>query len=258
MKVVILAGGLGTRLAEETSVRPKPMVEVGGLPILWHIMKMYSAHGFNEFVVCLGYKGYYIKEYFANYAMHNSSLEIDIRNRSVTYLADSDLPDWKIQLIDTGADSLTGGRLRRIRPYLNQDEPFCMTYGDGVADVDLTALVKFHEEHGLDATLTAVRPSGRFGSTVITNGRVDKFEEKPAGDGAQINGGFFVLHPRVLDRIEGDQTIWEREPLEGLARDGQLAAFDHGGFWQPMDTLRDKTHLEELWAEGSAPWKNWE
>ncbi|MEO6473142.1 MAG: glucose-1-phosphate cytidylyltransferase [Aeromicrobium sp.] len=258
MKVVILAGGLGTRLAEETSVRPKPMVEVGGFPILWHIMKIYSAYGFNEFVVCLGYKGYFIKEYFANYAMHNTSIEVDIQNRSVTYLADSDLPSWKIQLIDTGGDSLTGGRLKRVRSYLNDDEPFCMTYGDGVADIDLAALVSFHKEHGLDATLTAVRPSGRFGSTVISDGRVDKFEEKPAGDGAQINGGFFVLHPRVLDRIEGDQTIWEREPLEGLARDGQLAAFEHDGFWQPMDTLRDKAFLEELWTEGKAPWKAWE
>jgi len=258
MKVVILAGGLGTRLAEETSVRPKPMVEVGGHPILWHIMQIYSAHGFNEFVVCLGYKGYYIKEYFANYAMHNTSLEVDIANRSVTYLEDGGLPNWKIQLVDTGAETLTGGRLKRIRQYLPDDEPFCMTYGDGVADVDISALVAFHHEHGLDATLTAVRPSGRFGSTVITDNRVQKFEEKPAGDGAQINGGFFVLHPRVLDRIEGDHTIWEREPLEGLAGDGQLAAFEHSGFWQPMDTLRDKIHLDELWTEGKAPWKIWE
>ncbi|UDY23108.1 glucose-1-phosphate cytidylyltransferase [Nocardioides sp. Kera G14] len=258
MKVVILAGGLGTRLAEETSVRPKPMVEVGGFPILWHIMKMYSAHGLNDFVVCLGYKGYYIKEYFVNYAMHNSSIEVDIKNRSVSYLTEGDLPNWKIQLIDTGAESLTGGRLKRVRPYLPDDEPFCMTYGDGVADVDLTALIAFHKEHGLDATLTAVRPSGRFGSTVITDGRVQKFEEKPAGDGAQINGGFFVLQPHVLDRIEGDHTIWEREPLEGLAQDGQLAAFEHNGFWQPMDTLRDKMHLEELWTEGDAPWKIWD
>lgn len=257
LKVVILAGGLGTRLAEETSVRPKPMVEVGGFPILWHIMKVYSAYGFNDFVVCLGYKGYYIKEYFANYAMHNTSIEIDIQKRSVNYLADSDLPNWKIQLIDTGAETLTGGRLNRIRPYLDPSEPFCMTYGDGVADIDLGALVKFHHEQGLDATLTAVRPSGRFGSTVTAGNRVVKFEEKPAGDGAQINGGFFVLHPRVLDRIAGDDTVWEREPLESLARDGQLAAFPHEGFWQPMDTLRDKIFLESLWEEDNAPWKVW-
>ncbi len=259
MKAVILAGGLGTRLSEETGSRPKPMVEVGGYPILWHIMKIYSQHGFNEFVVCLGYKGYYIKEYFANYAMHNSSIEVDIRQRSVSFLGENEsLPDWKIQLIDTGVETLTGGRLKRVRPFLRDDEPFLMTYGDGVADVDLTALATFHREHGLDATLTAVRPSGRFGSTVITDGRVEKFEEKPAGDGGQINGGFFVLHPRVLDRIDGDATIWEREPLESLAHDGQLAAFEHNGFWQPMDTLRDKMHLEDLWAADQAPWKTWE
>lgn len=257
MKVVLLAGGLGTRLAEETSVRPKPMVEIGGFPILWHIMQIYSAHGFNDFVVCLGYKGYFIKEYFANYAMHNSSIEVDIRNRSVTYLSDDSLPPWKVQLVDTGADTLTGGRLKRVRAYLPDDEPFLMTYGDGVSDIDLGALVAFHQDHGLDATLTAVRPSGRFGSTTIVDRRVERFEEKPAGDGAQINGGFFVLHPRVIDRIEGDNTIWEREPLEGLARDSQLAAFEHDGFWQPMDTLRDRQHLESLWETGDAPWKVW-
>ena len=257
MKAVILAGGLGTRLAEETSVRPKPMVEVGGHPILWHIMQIYSAHGINDFIVCLGYKGYYIKEYFANYAMHNSSVAVDIRNRSLEFLGDNDLPAWKVQLIDTGAETLTGGRLKRVREWLDPDEPFCMTYGDGVADIDIGALLAFHEEHGLDATLTAVRPSGRFGATMIENERVTSFEEKPAGDGAQVNGGFFVLHPRVIDRIAGDETIWEREPLEGLARDGQLAAFDHSGFWQPMDTLRDKHYLEGLWSKGSAPWKVW-
>lgn len=257
MKAVILAGGLGTRLAEETSVRPKPMVEVGGHPILWHIMQIYSAHGINDFIVCLGYKGYYIKEYFANYAMHNSSVAVDIRNRSLEFLGDNDLPAWKVQLIDTGAETLTGGRLKRVREWLDPDEPFCMTYGDGVADIDIGALLAFHEAHGLDATLTAVRPSGRFGATMIENERVTSFEEKPAGDGAQVNGGFFVLHPRVIDRIAGDETIWEREPLEGLARDGQLAAFDHSGFWQPMDTLRDKHYLEGLWSKGSAPWKVW-
>lgn len=257
MKVVLLAGGLGTRLAEETSVRPKPMVEVGGYPILWHIMQIYSAYGFNEFVVCLGYKGYFIKEYFANFVMHNSSIEVDLNERSVTYLSDSSLPSWKIQLVDTGTETLTGGRLKRVRQYLPDDEPFHMTYGDGVSDVDLRALADFHNAHGLDATLTAVRPTGRFGSTTIENGRVHRFEEKPSGEGAQINGGFFVLHPRVLDRIAGDDTVWEREPLEGLALDGQLAAFEHDGFWQPMDTLRDKQYLEGLWETGHAPWKVW-
>jgi len=257
MKAVILAGGLGTRLAEETSVRPKPMVEIGGHPILWHIMNIYSAHGIDDFIICLGYKGYYIKEYFANYALHNSSISVDIREKKIEFLDDVSLPNWKIQLIDTGADSMTGGRLKRIGAYLNPDEPFCMTYGDGVSDIDMSGLIKFHESHGLDATLTAVRPAGRFGATVIQDERVTSFAEKPAGDGAQINGGFFVLHPRVLDRIEGDATIWEREPLEGLARDGQLAAFAHSGFWQPMDTLRDKQHLESLWNDGEAPWKIW-
>ena len=257
MKAVILAGGLGTRLAEETSVRPKPMVEIGGHPILWHIMNIYSAHGINDFIICLGYKGYYIKEYFANYALHNSSISVDIRKKKLEFLDDASLPDWKIQLIDTGTDSMTGGRLKRISAYLNPDEPFCMTYGDGVSDIDISSLIKFHESHGLDATLTAVRPAGRFGATMIQDDRVTSFAEKPAGDGAQINGGFFVLHPRVLDRIEGDSTIWEREPLEGLARDGQLAAFAHSGFWQPMDTLRDKQHLESLWNTGAAPWKIW-
>lgn len=258
MKAVLLAGGLGTRLAEETSVRPKPMVEVGGMPILWHIMNIYSAHGINEFVICLGYKGYFIKEYFANFALHNSSIEVDVRNRSVEFLGENALPPWKIQMIDTGAETLTGGRLKRVRDYLPEDEPFCMTYGDGVADIDITSLVAFHKDHGLDATLTAVRPSGRFGATLIEDNRVKSFEEKPAGDGAQVNGGFFVLHPRVIDRIAGDETIWEREPLEGLARDGQLASFEHNGFWQPMDTLRDKQKLDGMWNEGKAPWKIWE
>lgn len=258
MKAVLLAGGLGTRLAEETSVRPKPMVEVGGFPILWHIMNIYAHHGVNEFIVCLGYKGYFIKEYFANYAMYNSSIEVDIRDRSVTFLGNNTLPNWKIQLVDTGADTLTGGRLKRVRDYLPKDEPFCMTYGDGVANIDISGLLAFHKSHGLDATLTAVRPSGRFGATLIEDGRVKSFEEKPAGDGAQVNGGFFVLEPRVIDRIADDSTIWEREPLEGLAKDGQLAAFDHDGFWQPMDTLRDKMYLDGLWQKGEAPWKIWE
>lgn len=256
MKAVILAGGLGTRLAEETSTRPKPMVEIGGFPILWHILNIYSSQGVNEFIVCLGYKGYYIKEYFSNYALHQSSIAVDVRGKTISYL-DGELPPWKIELIDTGAQTMTGGRLRRVKPYLPANEPFCLTYGDGVADIDIRALVSFHESHGLDATLTAVRPSGRFGATVIEDARVREFTEKPAGDNAQVNGGFFVLHPRVIDRIHDDATIWEREPLEGLARDGQLAAYEHDGFWQPMDTLRDKQYLEGLWNSEQAPWKIW-
>lgn len=257
MKAVILAGGLGTRLAEETSIRPKPMVEIGGHPILWHIMNIYSAHGINEFIICLGYKGYCIKEYFANYALHNSSVCVDISGRSLEFLGAPDLPPWKVHLIDTGSDTMTGGRLRRVRKYLRPDEAFCLTYGDGVADIDISALVDFHTAHGLDATVTTVRPAGRFGATMIDQGRVSSFTEKPAGDGAQINGGFFVLHPRVIDRVLGDESIWEREPLEGLAHDGQLAAFEHSGFWQPMDTLRDKQSLEAMWEAGKAPWKIW-
>lgn len=257
MKAVLLAGGLGTRLAEETSVRPKPMVEVGGHPILWHIMKIYSAYGIDEFIICLGYKGYYIKEYFLNYAMYNSSIAVDIRNKSHTFINDGDLPPWRIHLIDTGAETMTGGRIKRVRNFLDDDEPFCMTYGDGVADIDIAALIAFHKSHGLKATLTSVRPAGRFGATVIDGIKVTDFMEKPAGDGAQINGGFFVLEPSVIDRIAGDSTIWEREPMESLARDGQLAAYKHDGFWQPMDTLRDKIYLEKLWNDGAAPWKIW-
>ena len=257
MKAVLLAGGLGTRLAEETSIRPKPMVEVGGYPILWHIMKIYSAYGINEFIICLGYKGYYIKEYFLNYAMHNTSIVVDVQGKSHSYVNDSDLPPWKIHLIDTGADTMTGGRIKRVREYLSRDEPFCMTYGDGVADINIAKLIAFHKSHGLEATLTSVLPAGRFGATVIDGIKVTNFLEKPAGDGAQINGGFFVLNPSVIERIDSDSTIWEREPMESLARDGQLAAFKHEGFWQPMDTLRDKTYLEKLWYEGAAPWKIW-
>jgi len=254
MKAVILAGGLGTRLSEETATRPKPMVEIGGFPIIWHIMNIYSSHGVDEFIICLGYKGYYIKEYFANYALHQSSVCVDVRQKRLEYL-DGELPPWKISLIDTGAETMTGGRLKRVREYLEEDEPFCMTYGDGVSDVDIGRLIAFHNAQGKDATLTAVRPSGRFGATVLDGDSVKEFTEKPAGDNAQVNGGFFVLHPRVIDRIAGDQTIWEREPLEGLAKDGQLAAYQHDGFWQPMDTLRDKHFLEELWSRGNAPWK---
>jgi glucose-1-phosphate cytidylyltransferase len=226
MKAVILAGGLGIRLAEETPVRPKPMVSVGGFPMLWYIVQIYSAHGINDFVICLGFKGYYTKEYFANDAMHNSSIKVDVRNRKVDYLGKNKLPPWSIELIDTGSETLTGGRLARVLPYLHEDEPSCMTYGDGVADIDIRGLVTFHKSHGLDATLPAIRPSSRFGATMIDQGRVTSFKEKPAGDGAQINGSFFVLHPRVLDRIEGDDTIWERAPLEGLAREGQQSMPD--------------------------------
>jgi glucose-1-phosphate cytidylyltransferase len=254
MKVVILAGGLGTRLMEETETRPKPMVEVGGIPILVHIMNIYSRHGFNDFIVCLGYKGYFIKEYFANYVLHRSNITVDLATRNIDYLQSEGLPPWRVTLIDTGAESMTGGRLKRMRHLLTDGQPFHMTYGDGVADVDIAALTRFHVGHGLDATVTVVRPPGRYGATIVDKGKVTRFEEKPAGDGGHINGGFFVLSPRVLDRIAGDATAWEGEPLTGLARDGQLGAFVHDGFWQPMDTLRDKKHLENLWLSGQAPW----
>ncbi|MFZ3179782.1 MAG: glucose-1-phosphate cytidylyltransferase [Methylocystis silviterrae] len=254
MKVVILAGGFGTRLMEETESRPKPMVEIGGLPILCHIMNVYSAYGFNEFIVCLGYKGYFIKEYFANYVMHRSDIVVDLQNKSIDYIRSDGLPPWRISLIDTGVESMTGGRLRRIRHLLPPDEAFHLTYGDGVADVDIGALTAFHRAHGLDGTVTVVRPPGRYGATVLNEGKVSRFEEKPAGDGGYINGGFFVLAPRVIDRIAGDGTPWESEPLTGLAHDGQLGAYRHEGFWHAMDTLRDKKHLEALWAAGNAPW----
>lgn len=257
MKVVLLAGGVGSRLSEETQARPKPMVEIGGNPILWHIMMMYSRHGLRDFIVCLGYRGYFIKEYFANFVMHRSDLTVDLGRGTITYDRGVQIPDWRVTLVDTGAETMTGGRLKRIGHLLSPDEPFCMTYGDGVSDIDITALVEFHRRHGLDATLTAVRPPGRYGATVVEGERVTRFEEKPAGDGGWINGGFFVLQPRVLDRIEGDPMPWEAEPLTGLAADGQLAAFQHDGFWQPMDTLRDKNQLEALWASGNPPWKTW-
>lgn len=257
MKVVLLAGGLGTRLAEETEVRPKPMVEIGGHPILWHIMMMYSRHGLTEFVVCLGYKGYLIKEYFANFVLHRSDVTVDLARRTVEYADSAELPRWRVHLVDTGPDTMTGGRLRRIGHLLTPNEPFCMTYGDGVADVDIRGLIGLHINHGLDATVTVVRPPGRYGATVLDGNKVTRFVEKPAGDGGYINGGFFVLHPRVLDRIGDDATPWERGPLEGLAADGQLGAFVHDGFWHAMDTLRDKRHLEELWRSGKAPWKVW-
>lgn len=256
MKAVILAGGLGTRLSEETTIRPKPMVEIGGKPILWHILKMYSHHGVNDFVICCGYKGYVIKEYFANYFLHMSDVTFDMRsNRMEVHQRRAE--SWNITLIDTGDDSMTGGRLRRVAEYVLNDEQFCLTYGDGVSDVDISASIEFHRSHGKSATLTAAYPPGRYGALDIEGHQVNHFMEKPKGDGAMINGGFFVLSPRVLDYLESDATVWEQQPLQRLATEGQLMAFEHHGFWQPMDTLRDKTYLEELWASGRAPWKTW-
>ncbi len=255
MKLVILAGGLGTRLSEETSSRPKPMVEIGGHPILWHIMKIYSAYGINDFVICLGYKGYYIKEYFANYFLHMTDVTIDIGRNSVE-VHRSRAEQWRVTLVDTGVDTMTGGRIKRVRDHIG-DETFCLTYGDGVADVDISELLAFHERSGLDATVTSVRPPGRFGALDLAEDKVSGFIEKPLGDGSWINGGFFVLSPKCIDRIADDRTTWEQEPLVGLARDGQLAAYRHEGFWQPMDTLRDKRYLEELWETGKANWKVW-
>lgn len=257
MKVVLLAGGLGSRLAEETHLRPKPMVEIGGHPILWHIMMIYWSHGFTDFIVCLGYRGYMIKEYFANFVLHRSDVTVDLGKRSVDYLGSQNLPPWRVTLIDTGPETQTGGRLKRIGDLLADDETFCMTYGDGVADIDISALVKFHQSHGREATLTAVQPPGRFGATVLDNGRVVRFAEKPDGDGGYINGGFFVLNKKVLRRIAADDTRWETTPLESLAQDGQLGAYIHNGFWRPMDNIRDKIHLDDLWAAGKAPWKVW-
>lgn len=254
-KAVILAGGLGTRISEETSLRPKPMVEIGGRPIIWHIMKMYAAHSINHFIVCAGYKGYVIKEYFSNYALHNSDVTFDCRNNTVEVHRVTAEP-WRITVVDTGEDTMTGGRLARVREYLGGDD-FCMTYGDGVADIDITALIRFHREHGDQATVTRVLPPGRFGALQLDGNRVTGFQEKPQDGGGWINGGFFVLSPKVLDRISGDNTVWEQEPLEGLARDGQLHAYAHHGFWQPMDTLRDKRQLEDMWNGARAPWKTW-
>jgi len=256
MKAVILAGGLGTRLSEETSVKPKPMVEIGGKPILWHIMKMYSAHGINEFIVCCGYKGYVIKEYFANYFLHQSDVTFCMKENSMEVHRDRTEP-WVVTLVDTGDNSMTGGRLGRVSEYVKNEQAFCFTYGDGVSDVNISELVAFHNSHGKDATLTAVYPPGRFGSLDIVNNQVTRFKEKPKGDGSLINGGFFVLSPRVLDRISGDDCIWEQEPLNGLAQDGELMSFIHNGFWQPMDTLRDKIYLQNLWNSDNPPWKNW-
>ncbi len=257
MKAVILAGGLGTRISEETGLKPKPMIEIGGKPILWHIMKIYSAHGVNEFVICCGYKGYVIKEYFANYFLHMSDVTFDMLGNSMEVHQRNAEP-WRVTLIDTGENTMTGGRLKRVAPYVRGEEDFCFTYGDGVADIDITALVAFHKAQKVRATLTATLPPGRFGALDFDGDKVRSFQEKPRGDGAMINGGFFVLSSSVLDGIQDDSTVWEQGPLEQLAAQGQLAAFKHTGFWQPMDTLRDKTHLEELWASGKAPWKVWE
>jgi len=257
MKVVILAGGLGTRLAEETQIKPKPMAEIGDQPIIWHIMKIYSHYGFNDFVICLGYKGYAIKEYFANYFLHSSDVTLDLCEQSMEVHRGAVEP-WRVTLIDTGAETQTGGRLKRVADHLC-GETFLMTYGDGVADVDVKALVAFHQAHGKLATMTAVQPLGRFGAVDLAEDgeSVAAFREKPKGDDVWVNGGFFVLEPRVLDRIAGDETAFERKPLESLARDGQLSAYRHSGFWQPMDVLRDKTALEELWQSGSPPWRVW-
>ena len=256
MKTVILAGGLGSRLGEETAVRPKPMVEIGGRPIIWHIMKIYSTHGLNDFIICLGYKGYMIKEYFSNYFLHMSDVTIDLTKNAVEIHQNSSEP-WRITLVDTGADTMTGGRLRAIRPYLDEDEPFCFTYGDGVAAIDISALIAFHKAHGKRATITAVAPPGRFGALEFDGDLVTRFREKPDGDGGRINGGFFVAAPSVLDLVDGPDCIWEREPLETLAATRDLVAFRHDGFWAAMDTLRDKLFLESLWTEGKAPWKSW-
>lgn len=256
MKVVILAGGLGTRISEETGVRPKPMVEIGGKPILWHIMKIYSHYGFNDFIICLGFKGYVIKEYFSNYFLHMSDVTFDMQHNSMEVHQKYAEP-WKVTLVDTGLETMTGGRVRRIASYLS-GEPFLLTYGDGVSDVNIAELVRFHKKHGKLATVTAIQPSGRFGALNFgKDDHVKSFQEKPAGDGGWINGGFFVLDPNMIDRIEGDATVFEKEPLEGLARDGQLVAHRHRGFWQAMDTLRDKNHLEALWQSGNAPWNLW-
>ncbi|MEQ1887857.1 MAG: glucose-1-phosphate cytidylyltransferase [Alphaproteobacteria bacterium] len=256
MKTVILAGGLGTRISEESHLRPKPMIEVGGRPMLWHIMKLYSHFGLNDFVICAGYRGYMIKEYFANYVLHASDVTVDLRANSITYHK-GDAEPWRITIADTGENTMTGGRLKRVAAHLDPDAPFCMTYGDGVADIDIAALIGFHHRMGVEATVTAVHPPGRYGVLEIDGARVSAFNEKPPGDGAMISGGFFVLNRSVIDRISDDATVWERAPLEGLAREGQLAAYRHHGFWQAMDTLRDKQLLENLWSEGNPPWRVW-
>lgn len=255
MKAVILAGGLGTRISEESHLRPKPMIEIGGKPILWHIMKMYSHYGINDFIICLGYKGYIIKEYFSNYFLHTSDVTFNIRNNEMEIHQKFAEP-WSVTLVDTGEQTMTGGRLKRVGSYIG-DETFCFTYGDGLCDINLSNLIAHHEREGRQATVTAIQPPGRFGALHIDQGCVHHFQEKPAGDGSWINGGFFVLEPSVLSEIEGDDTVWEQRPLQRLAANGQLSAYQHGGFWQAMDTLRDKNHIEELWSTGNAPWKSW-
>jgi glucose-1-phosphate cytidylyltransferase len=256
MKAVILAGGLGTRLSEETVTKPKPMVEIGGKPILWHILKMYSHYGINDFIICCGYKGYVIKEYFANYFLHQSDVTFNMKENKMTVHKER-AEAWTVTLVDTGDHSMTGGRLKRVLPYLKDEEAFCFTYGDGVADINIKELIDFHKSHGKQATLTATYPPGRFGALNIKDNQVIKFEEKPKGDGALINGGFFVLSPKVIERIDGDSTSWEEEPLKALAEDGELMSYKHEGFWQPMDTLRDKRYLEGLLEQNKAPWKLW-
>jgi glucose-1-phosphate cytidylyltransferase len=255
MKAVILAGGAGTRITEETLVRPKPMIEIGRKPILWHVMKMYSAYGINDFVICLGYRGYMIKEYFANYFLHTCDVSFDIANNSME-VHESTTEPWRVTLVDTGEATMTGGRLKRVRRYLDDDEEFCFTYGDGVSDLDIGKLIEFHHSQGVLATVTAVQPPGRWGALQVEGDRVLGFEEKLHGDGGWINGGFFVMSPKTVEYIDGDQTVWEREPMERLAREGQLAPYIYEGFWYAMDSMRDKNHLEELWA-GEAPWKTW-
>jgi glucose-1-phosphate cytidylyltransferase len=255
MKVVILAGGLGTRISEESHLKPKPMIEIGGKPILWHIMKIYSHYGINEFIVCLGYKGYVIKEYFSNYFLHTSDVTFDMRDNRME-IHEKFAEPWKVTLVDTGEATMTGGRLKRVAPYLG-NETFCFTYGDGVSDIDIDALIKVHRKAERQATVTAIQPPGRYGALRIDKGRVEQFQEKPAGDGAWINGGFFVLEPSVIDYIEGDDTVWEQAPLQTLAAKGQLTSYQHDGFWHAMDTLRDKNQLEDMWAKGRAPWKSW-
>lgn len=256
MKAVILAGGLGTRISEESVLRPKPMVEIGGRPILWHIMKIYAAHGITDFIVCLGYKGYVIKEYFANYVLHAADVTIDLAQNRLEYLSGAPEP-WKVTLVETGEATETGGRLKRVARWLQEDDTFCMTYGDGVSDIDITASLAFHRQHGRLATMAAVTPPGRFGALTMAGDKVTGFREKPRGDGGLINGGFFVLSRQVLDYIADDKTVWERAPLEKLASEGQLQAFRHDGFWQPMDTVRERMVLESLWTSGKAPWKVW-
>ena len=255
MKLVILAGGIGARLSEETMLKPKPMVEIGGKPILWHIMKIYSAHGIQDFIVCCGYKGYVIKEYFANYFLHMSDVTFDMVHNKMEVHQNNAEP-WRVTLVDTGETTMTGGRIKRITAHLEKED-FCCTYGDGVGDVDITKVIAFHKAQGKYATITAVQPPGRFGAMNLKGSLVAGFQEKPQGEGGWVNGGFFVLSPKVIDFIDSDCTLWEREPMERLAREGQMVAYQHDGFWQPMDTLRDKAHLEELWASGKAPWKVW-